>query len=319
MNIAAVAAPVQHTIDTPYMVGPVHCYTVDLGGELALFDTGPPTEDCKHYLKTSIDLDRLRHVIITHCHLDHYGQSAWLERNSAARVYLPYRDSLKIRHHDVRLEMMYELLAEMGFDNDYLTVLRESFYKGVLFPPPPETYYIAEHDLPEHLGITVYDCAGHSQSDLVYGTGEWAVTGDTLLRNIYQSPLLDIDLEAGTRFNNYQAYCKTLLRLAALRGKQILPGHRHHIDSVDETITFYVTKTLHRLQFLKKRIRELSVAEIIDQVFGKQMSDPVQIYLKASEIVFMKDLLEDPQSLRTSLEQIGLFDPVEQDFLLVSG
>ena len=39
----------QHTINTPYMVGPVHCYTTEIDGALVLFDTGPPTEPAKEY------------------------------------------------------------------------------------------------------------------------------------------------------------------------------------------------------------------------------------------------------------------------------
>lgn len=37
---------------------------------------------------------------------------------------------------------------------------------------------------------------------LVYVGDEWAVTGDTLLKGIFQTPLLDVDLIHGGRFNN---------------------------------------------------------------------------------------------------------------------
>ena len=83
----------QHTIDTPYMVGPVHCYTVKIKGELVLFDTGPPTDKARRYLREHVDLRSLQHVIITHCHIDHYGLASWLEKETEATVYLPYRDA----------------------------------------------------------------------------------------------------------------------------------------------------------------------------------------------------------------------------------
>ena len=306
--------PGQHTVQTPYMVGPVHCYTVECGGELVLFDTGPPTEAGKAYLKETIDLKRLRHIIITHCHLDHYGLCAWLEKNSDAVVYLPYLDILKIQNQERRLQHMFEILASMGFADSFLAVLRESFSRSVLFPPFPERFLVAERDIPERLGLTVSSCAGHSQSDLVYSTDKWAITGDTLLRNIYQSPLLDIDLEHTRRFNNYQAYCRSLLNLAGLRGKIIFPGHRQNIDSVDATIIFYIRKTLQRIRYLKPYLDDSSVAGIIDQVFGEQMSDPFHVYLKASEIVFMKDLLKNPSILKDALKKIGLFSSVQTEY-----
>ena len=59
--------PVQHTLETPYMVGPVHCYSAEIAGELVLFDTGPPTEEARQSLQRSLALKQLRHVIVTHC------------------------------------------------------------------------------------------------------------------------------------------------------------------------------------------------------------------------------------------------------------
>lgn len=306
-------AVTQHTVETPYMVGPVHCYTAELGGELVLFDTGPPTEVGQQFLEENIDLKRLKHVIVTHCHIDHYGQSSWLEQNSDAVVYLPYRDILKIRHHEERLDEMYRLLQGMGFAENYLEKLRDFFYRGMVFPTFPERYLVAERDIPEHLGVEVICCAGHSQSDLVYVVGGYAITGDTLLRGVYQSPLLDVDLENGGRFNNYQAYCSSIVKLSGLRGKHILPGHRRTIESIDGTILFYISKTLDRVCQLKSHIQKHAVAEIIDLVF-KTMKDPFHIYLKSSEILFMSDFLDDPERLGQALEQIGLMEQVEDVF-----
>ncbi|MCB2218468.1 MBL fold metallo-hydrolase [Desulfofustis glycolicus] len=305
--------PIQHTVDTPYMVGPVHCYSGEHDGELVLFDTGPPTDTGRAFLQDNLDLCRLRHVLVSHCHIDHYGQSAWLAATSGATIYLPYRDVQKIIHHDERMRRMYELLAGMGFGRDYLEKLSQAFRRGGLLPPVPEQYLIAERDLPAYLGISVLPCPGHSQSDLVYHGDDWAITGDTLLRGIFQSPLLDIDLESGGRFNNYRAYCDSIVKLAGLQGKTILPGHRQSIDSVDSAISFYITKALQRVLQLKPHIGRNSVAGIIEQVFP-EMKDPFHVYLKSSEIIFMQDFLENPEPLRASLEQAGLFARVEEGY-----
>jgi 2,4-dienoyl-CoA reductase (NADPH2) len=240
----------QHTISTPYMVGPVHCYTGRLADELVLFDTGPPTPEARQYLRDHIDLDNLKHIFVTHCHIDHYGQAHWLEQNCDAALYLPYRDCLKISQHDRRMREMYRLLSDLGFDEVYLDGLRQIFDSGALFPPNPKRFLVAENDLPERFGIEVLGCPGHSQSDLVYVGENWAVTGDTLLRGVFQSPILDVDLKAGGRFKNYEAYCATLVKLAGLQGKTVLSAHRKNVENINATLLFYISKLLARAEQL---------------------------------------------------------------------
>ncbi|MGI9537203.1 MAG: MBL fold metallo-hydrolase [Desulfocapsaceae bacterium] len=305
--------PVQHTVETPYMVGPVHCYTLDYGEELVLIDTGPPTGAGRAFLSDHLDLSRLSHVIVTHCHIDHYGQAAWLAQVSNAKIYLPRLDILKNEHLDRRLSIMFSLIADLGFDGAYLELLKERFTKSSLLSLFPKRYLIAEEDLPPHLGIKVIGCPGHSQSDLVYFGNGWAVTGDILLRGVFQSPLLDADLETGSRFMNYRAYCASIVKLAGLRSKKILPGHRKHVESVDQTIIFYLTKMLHRVSYLLPYLGNKSVAAVIRDLFPT-MNDPFHIYLKASEIVFMKDFLALPALLTSSLRDIELYEPLADLF-----
>jgi len=305
---------IQHTLDTPYPVGPVHCYSGELGGELVLFDTGPPTAQVRSYLQQRLDLTRLRHVIVTHCHIDHYGLAAWLEESVGVQVWLPYRDALKIRRHHERLERLDRLLLESGFSRAFVAGFRSTMTDGTVFPAFPQRYRVIEEGLPEPLGITVLACPGHSQSDLVFTGGDWAVTGDVMLRGIFQSPLLDVDLETGERFNNYRAYCRTLHNLATLRGRRILPGHRESIEGVDASILFYVGKLLERASRLREVAGAGNLEQTVRRLFGDTLQHDFHVYLKASEIVFMTDFLQVPQLLHEALAEIGLLEPLATEF-----
>lgn len=301
----------QHTVQTPYMVGEVHFYSAELDGKLAMFDTGPHTPEAKAFLLESIDLRQLKYLFITHCHVDHYGLANFILQHSDAEVFIPRRDAIKFERHAERMVRMGEFLIGYGFEKDFAVQLRESFDRNKLFPAIPERFRIVEEsDELSKLGISYLPCPGHSQADLVYLTGDSAVTGDILLRNIFQAPLLDIDLESFEgRFRNYDAYCGSLLNLAKLRGRRIMPGHRQYIRNVDEAIIFYVKTLLERaVQLLP--YRQLALNKIIEQIFKGRLVDPFFIYLKASELVFMLDFIENPLLLKSSMEQIGLFDKV---------
>lgn len=301
----------QHTVQTPYMVGEVHYYSTELDCGLVLFDTGPPTPEGESSLLAEVDLKRLKYLFITHCHIDHYGLANYILQRSDAEVFIPRRDAIKLQRHKERLNKIDELLDGCGFGDDFTLQLRESFKQNKVFADSPERLRIVEEsdELPE-LGISYLPCPGHSQSDLVYLVGEYAVTGDTLLRNIFQVPLLDIDFDSSEgRFRNYDAYCTSLFNLAQLRGRLIMPGHRQYIEGVDETILFYVKTLLERtVQVLP--FRSLSLNKIIEHLFKGRLTEPFYLYLKISEIVFMLDFLDNPSLLRASLEQIGLFDRI---------
>ncbi len=78
--------PRQHTLNTPYLVGPVHCYSAELAGELVLFDCGPPNVEAMAQLQRDIPLERLKHIVISHCHVDHYGLAAQLQQQTGAKL-----------------------------------------------------------------------------------------------------------------------------------------------------------------------------------------------------------------------------------------
>ncbi len=298
------------------MVGDVHFYSARLKGELVLFDTGPPTEEAWQLLQTEVDLTELRHVFVTHCHIDHWGNAARLSNETAATLHLPQRDVDKIVNHRKRLDGMMAVMRGYGFEQSYLDRLLAEIDSDSTFPAFPQQYQVVENtDICRSLGIEVLPCPGHSQSDLVYRIADQAITGDVLLRGIFQSPLLDINLlNFNGRFHNYRAYCTSLTNLTSLRDCQILPGHRHSIDSVDETILFYLRKLIDRASRLKPYAAEQDVASLVSRLFGERELSLFHTYLKASEIIFMQDLLNAPELLQHALEQHGLFSTLAVDF-----
>lgn len=304
----------QHSAPTPYMVGDVHFYSLELPDGVALFDCGPPTPEGQEALRGAVDLGRLRHVFLTHTHIDHYGLCPWLERNSDAVFWMPARDLERLKRRDEHEAKAGELLDGFGFGPAFLKTMRKSFRRTTVMPENFSRYRATEEsELPRDFGLSWVPCPGHSQSDLAWLVEDRAVTGDILLRGIFQVPLLDLDLSTYEgRFRNYEAWCDSIPRIAALRGRRILPGHRGCAE-VDGALVEY-TKTLLQRARLVGLHRGLELTAIVEEIFRGRLTDPFFVYLKASEIVFMLDFLEDPARLGSALEAVGLMDQVGELF-----
>lgn len=296
------------------MVGECHFYSAELAGELVLFDTGPPTEEAWELLCREVDLQRLKHVFITHWHVDHCGQVGRIQEESGASVYLSELDALKVGRQQERLQLLAAELGRLGLDERFQEGLyRQGSQAGIFADPPHQFDILEESPAPARLGVDWLNCAGHSQSDLIFRIGPYAISGDILLPNLFQSPLLEVDLRSlGRRFDNYGAYCDSLKRFRSLRGVTILPGHRRSVESLEGVVHFYVNKLRERAALLGRFPAGTPVSEIVATLCGDIHENPVLAYLKASEVVFMQDYLADPERIETALRH---FDAVEQEHL----
>jgi 2,4-dienoyl-CoA reductase (NADPH2) len=311
----------QHTVLTPYQFGEAHFYSTEINGELVLFDTGPSTPAAFAFLKEQVDLKRLKYLFITYCHVDHFGLAASIAKESAAEIFIPRNDAIKLRHREERLAQFEKLFVEYGFDIDFAHGLKDWFSEHVWFSVDTEGFKIVEESgVLDKLGITCLSVPGHSQSDLVYLYGDYAITGDILLRGLFPVPLLDMDVENfSSRFVNYAAYCATLLKLQKLHGYKILPGHCRYLTSLNDTIVSYVRRLLKRAGQVKRLNGVESIQEVISKLLGGMPADPVHLYSKTSEIIFMRDFLSEPDKLKHSLEQIGMFEPLADLYVAVAG
>jgi glyoxylase-like metal-dependent hydrolase (beta-lactamase superfamily II) len=303
-------------VDTPYNVGKVNLYTFDVEGGFIMFDSGPPTAEMKNYLLHKLDLKKLKKLFITHCHADHCGMLNFIRENSDADIYLSKYDIMLNEKLDERVDTIRTVLTNSGFPSELcermLSMLTPGYRTG--------NFRVLEEsgeDLKE-LGLTYLPCTSHSQSDIVYLYKGYAISGDVILKNIFTTPLLDMDFNRPKeRFHNYAAYCDTVRKLKSIENYNFLPGHRDTIGSVEERIIYYVSKMFQRAIRLRLVINSSSIYDVVRSVISDIQASPPVTFIKASEIFFFKDMLSNPAPLREALEETGLSDIFRRQFKAV--
>lgn len=290
----------QHTLQTPYPVGPVHFYTYDTERYTLIFDTGPRTKEAEAYLSEILSGEKQKYLFITHCHVDHYGMLDFFEKRDDTEIFISKFDLFKFEKVDERLGNLRNLLRLEGFPDDIISAVEDSLRYFKYSVPFPKRYNILEENdnLVSELGINFDRCPGHSQSDILYRFGDNAISGDIILRNIFQTPLLDMDFfNINERFSNYEAFIQTARKLKLYKNLNFCPGHREYIDSVDKRISFYASKVKERAAFLKNICSECSIYEVVTKLVEDLSRNPFATYIKASETFFIKDYLAAPDKL----------------------
>ena len=309
----------QITIETPYHVGQVHIYLAEINGELVLFDTGPPLEDAKKFLRANIDFERLRYVFTTHGHIDHYGLSGFLEQEAGAQIIMSRNAIRQLTTGRQYRQQLFDVFIGLDFPAEKCTSLIEKFDEVSKWAPPPERCLAAEDagDLMDDLGIKFVSCPWHSQGDLVYLYDDYAVMGDVALRGLFPVPVLDVDFSCpdNGRFDNYGAFCTSIDRLKQLDNKVLLPAHNQYLDDLDGWICFAVTKVVDRAARLVSHYQDgKTIRQTVEDLLGEQTANPLMVYLKASEVALMFDFLHDHNQLKEVLRKHHLYGCVAASF-----
>jgi glyoxylase-like metal-dependent hydrolase (beta-lactamase superfamily II) len=296
-------------VNTPYVVGPVHFYTFELtDGTFMMFDTGPFTDEAVEYLTNNVPLQRLSYLFITHCHTDHYGLLHYIKQNSPARAFIPLYDMLKLIHKRERLDLLSKILFTEGFPVDVVEAFQTTLYRFESSLPLPDAEILENNsELLQHLNLSYISCPGHSQSDVVYLYENFAISGDVILEDIFQSPFLDADLaNFRDRYNNYDAFVSSADKLLSLKHCTFLPGHRYKIDDIKYRVSVYIEKILGRAMKIGHESLNEKIFYNLKKLNIDPLKEPFIAYVKTSEFFFMRDMVNNPQPLKDLIDKYEL-------------
>jgi 2,4-dienoyl-CoA reductase (NADPH2) len=242
----------------------------------------------------------------------------FLDRESDAKLIVSRHDLNRYQLIDERLAALPGILEPLGFPEYEIKRLHDYVHRFDLRIPLPDDYLILEEQpaLLKSLGLDYRHCPGHSQSDMVYLFGDYAVTGDVVLHQLFTTPLFDSDYaHPQQRFNSYAAYCRTIVKLAELEGRQLLTSHLQPLQRIDTALLYYVSKLLSRAKVVAQQLQGgKNIYETLVRMFGTQLEMQIVFFLKLSEVLFMADFLDNPELLATAMREIGLYDQLQEQF-----
>lgn len=219
-----------HTIDLRFqgLPGVIAAYLVEGPAGAVLVETGPGSTLPALWAglaERGLRPADVRHVFVTHIHLDHAGAAGWWARDGAM-VYVHRVGAAHLVDPSRLLASAQRIYADR----------MEALWGDVLPAPQERVTALDDGDVLELAGLrfAAIDTPGHARHHMVYGVGDVAFTGDAAGVRL---PGLDlVDLPAPPPEFDREAWLATLDRLEALAPAAIYPTHFGRLDRVREQL-----------------------------------------------------------------------------------
>ena len=308
--------PVQHVtprlvripVPLPFFRVPINVYVI-LGSEPTLVDTGPLSNHCWDYMSQQLDLlglkpADLRHLVITHAHVDHHGMVARLHAASGAKVWVHEHDATAVFdfHQDMetKVPVMREIFEFWGLTPEHsekLTDMRSYFAKmgdglprDSFQPITPGAVTFAPD-----LEMRAFHSPGHTEGQVCLLWEEdsgWLFSGDHVLEFITPNPGLYVPRYQGARTGLGQ-YMESLenLRGTLPEDGTVLPGHGAPFGSLERRIDGISEHHQRRRQRLHAALQEdeRNIVELTTVLWPNL--PPEQTYLACREVHGHLDML----------------------------
>lgn len=260
-----------HTIDLHFQNTPgiVAAFLIETGGKLALIETGPGSTLpalLAGIRAHGFDPARVKHVFVTHIHLDHAGAAGWWAQQGAT-VYAHPRG----QKHLVDPEKLIESATQV-----YGAKLKTLW--GEILPAPEERVVALKDSEAVKIGktkITALETPGHAKHHHAYVLDGTCFTGDVAGSRLQGCDYLSVTA-APPQFDPV-AYLDSITRLHDAKFERLFLTHFGEVADVSTHLTRYA----QRVTEVDERISALVEC-------GSPSDERRMIYQKAEHTTAMK-------------------------------
>lgn len=301
-------------LPTPFPIGSVNAYLLT-GDPLTLVDTGPKAPEAQRALAAGISsagfrIEDIRRILLTHGHVDHSGNAAWLAQRTGAVVYLHPADRGKVGSRRWVASHVKTFFTQAGVAEGFLKSFMDQvqsmdqYLDPLLRPSPLEDG--------EYLPLggerwRALHTPGHSAGHVCFYHEEGVlIAGDLLLETVSPNPIVEF-VSNGKRTPTLPQYLQSLRRILLLNCETAYPGHGDRMENPSARARELIAHHEQRKEAIASIIRRTpkTLAMISEELYP-QVSDVDQM-LALSEVIGHLDLLAEEKRLTVTRKKGALF------------
>lgn len=285
-------------LPTPLPVGPVNAYLID-GDPLTLVDVGPKTSDVQAMLESAVGsagyrIEDIRRVILTHGHVDHFGNAMWVVERSGAQIFANPADGPKFAGERWVAENLGKHFTLAGMPPTFLNAFIDRMRAIRALVDPITTFQPLQDGDSVAVGsesLRVLHCPGHSIGHICLFHQEGTlIAGDLLLEGISPNPIVEFSQD-GRRIPTLPQYLHSLRRVLLLNCELAYPGHGGPMTNPGARIRELINLHDQRKEEIFGRLgfESKTLFALAQELY--QNLDEINMMLAVSEVVGHLDLL----------------------------
>jgi glyoxylase-like metal-dependent hydrolase (beta-lactamase superfamily II) len=292
----------------PISLKTINVYFIDESPK-TLIDAGIKNEASFETLKRALEtigygLNSIERILITHGHIDHYGQAKKLSLLSGAPIYIHPKEYGRVRSLIHSLGFLRSIMLRNGVPgglvNEAIQYIESS---QNLSDPLEEAFFLDDGDTVPFKSMiwkTIH-CPGHAPGLICFYWPEKKVlfTGDHLLKEITPNPVLNVyENKPPFRYPSLKEYLTSLEKVEKMDVSLLLPAHGeeiHDAKGLIQKIFTHHNERMNRILFSLSK-GEKTPFEIAMDLFPEV--PPFEVFLGISEAVGHLEILKEKGSVR---------------------
>lgn len=206
--------------------GPVNCYLITNDSSAVLIDTA--TEQYNNYLLKKLESYNIKLIILTHGHIDHVGNTAFLANKFNAKIAMHELDYELSQDNSIRK------LNAKSFLGKILKKASESSFKTTKISAFKPDFFLHDHQSLSEFGINaeVISLPGHTAGSIgILLKHKELIIGDTLMNIFRPGPSLIAE--------DFQMLKQSIHKVKQLKSEIIYVGHGRPIRPESVKLNFY--------------------------------------------------------------------------------